>query len=157
MNADFNKYNQERLHDEKIIHLAQAYRGLAQAITVIKLNNIYLSTPEKVLAAHITLLEAAIYRDSASLIRQVCFAIQDFCSRLLEFVSFGYWEPNIKRIHTIRDQLSDTNGSMAPEALTVEKDAIQTLLDAKKNTNKEAGKRVVFSDPREPLSIIAQR
>ncbi len=153
MNAHFNKYNQERLHDEKIIYLAQAYGGLAQAKTVIKLNNIYLSTPEKVLAAHITLLEAAIYRDSASLIRQVCFAIQDFCSRLLEFVSFGYWEPNIKRIHTIRDQLSDTNGSMAPEALTVEKDAIQTLLDAKKNTNKEAGKRVVFSDPPEPLSI----
>jgi hypothetical protein len=125
------KYNKTHAHDEKVIYLAKAYQDLAVAKEQIQLDTIKLSSFEKELKAHVTLLKGAISRDSASLIRQVCFAITDFCSRLLDFLSAGYWESNIKRINTIREKLSDDTGNVSTKQLNDEKEAIQTLLTCK--------------------------
>lgn len=122
-------------NDEKFIYLASAYKSLADAMAQIKM--VDLETPQDLLEAHISLLQGAIDRNNASMLRQVCFAIKDFSSALLEFITGGVWQSEIKRIEVINQRFKDNQGNISTEQLQQEQRATETILNAKSSLERE--------------------
>ncbi|WP_115707212.1 Ulp1 family isopeptidase [Legionella sainthelensi] len=141
-------YSQE--NDEKFIYLASAYKSLADGMSQAK--TVDLKTPKNILDAHVSLLQGAIDRNNASLLRQVCFAIKDFSSAFLEFITGGVWQSDIKRITVISERLKTTQGSISTDQLQQERSAIETILNAKASLEKELGEDLAFQSPRVTIS-----
>ncbi|KTD10644.1 Ubiquitin-like protease [Legionella gratiana] len=138
------KFSQD--NDEKFIYLASAYKSLADAMSQVK--TVDLKTPKNVLDAHVSLLQGAIDRNNASLLRQVCFAIKDFSSAFLEFITGGIWQSDIKRITVISERLKTKQGNISIEQLQQERHAIETILNAKASLERELGNDLTFQNPK---------
>lgn len=139
-------------NDEKFIYLASAYKSLADAMSQVK--TVDLKTPNNILDAHVSLLQGAIDRNNASLLRQVYFAIKDFSSALLEYITGGIWQSDIKRITVISERLKTTEGNISTDQLQQERTAIETILNAKASLERELGDDLTFQKP--GLTISAQ-
>jgi hypothetical protein len=127
-------------NDEKLIYLADAYKSLANAMKQMTLHELaHLNTPKEILDAHVQLLQGAIDRNKASMIRQVCFAIKDFCSTLFELITCGLWKSDVKRINVISAQFKDAKGNISTAQLNKEQSAIKTILMAKATLEQELG------------------
>lgn len=125
-------------NNEKLIYIANAYKSLADAMKLVKqVDEINLNAPRALLEAHVTLLQGAIERNNASIFRQVCFAINDFCSSLFEWLTGGRWQSDIIRIEVIASKLKDEKGKVGVEQFRKERSAIETILDARANLEKE--------------------
>ncbi|KTD56320.1 Ubiquitin-like protease [Legionella santicrucis] len=142
------KFSQD--NDEKFIYLASAYKSLADAMSQVK--TVDLKTPKNILDAHVSLLQGAIDRNNASLLRQVCFAIKDFSSAFLEFITGGIWQSDIKRITVISERLKTTQGNISTDQLQQERGAIETILNAKASLERELGEDLTFQSPRLTVS-----
>lgn len=122
----------DRENNEKFVYLASAYQSLADAIKMLKeVEFTDLTLPEQVLEAHLTLLNGAIARNTASAIRQVSFVINDFFSMLLEYLSGGYWVAEITRIEHISKSFKDPEGNLSIAMLEQEQQSIATILSVR--------------------------
>ena len=146
----------ENEYSSKLASLAKSYRSIAKSRQTI-LDNATLTpdgasstspgitpktieqdAPTRVLDDHIVLLNAAIQRNDDSLMRQVAFMLVDFCSSIIEFLTYGYWEPNFKRIQEIKFRLANRNDipvdKLSNKDYELERDSIQRLLDARRES-----------------------
>jgi hypothetical protein len=135
------KYHKD--NDEKFIYLASSYSSISEAMQQIKHSELAsLKAPKKALEAYSLLLQGAIERNKTNILRQVCFAISDFCSSLLESISSGLWKSDIKRIETISNQFKDSEGNISVDQLECEHMAIATLMNARTSLQKEISQEV---------------
>jgi hypothetical protein len=123
----------DKASDEKLIYLAKSYKGLSQATKLVEkaeAQNPQSNIPRVLLNAHVILLQKAINRNEAAPIRHMYFAIQDFCSSLLEFLTNGLWQSDIKRIKQICEPLKNAAGIVSTEQLKAGQRAANTILNA---------------------------
>ncbi|CEK11467.1 Ulp1 family isopeptidase [Legionella hackeliae] len=118
-----------KTNDEKFIYLASTYKNLAETmkkIQQVELVNVY--GPKEMLQAYLQLLQGAIERNNASIIRQISFAINDFCSMLFELITVGLWKSDITRIERIGKILQDDQGNLSSDELRKEQTAVKSIL-----------------------------
>ncbi len=130
----------EKDYSLKLIGLAKAYHSIHEATTIIKTIESPTDAPKELLEAQITLLQAATRRNDASLLMQVVYVLSDFCSVLTEIITFGWWEPDFRKIEVIEQKLKANHKGVAPADYQTELDSIECLYRSKNRLADEAKK-----------------